>query len=455
MRQLQPVLWTKGTLLTPQHLQTQDRFFEDSLRFVFDSLSYCPWGFQELQIDREALGGGLFTISSASGIFPDGLLFDVPDADPAPPAKPLLDQFDTLEVFLAVPSYRDRGTNVSLSGALSDARYVADKEDVRDELRPADEKPIQVARKGLRLITDAESRQGYSTLPVARIKRSAAGIFRLDDEFIPPLLDFSASERLVTIARRLLEILTAKSTELASARREKNQSLADFTSSEIASFWMLYTINTFFPRFRHLFEVSPSATNPKKRAHPEDLYSAMTSLAAALTTFDPEIHPRDLPVYEHGDLSRCFTELDAKLRLLLDRVLPKNYVTLRMAEVRPSIFATSLEKDSYFDATSFNLAIQADMDRGELIREAPRLIKVCSAADIDHRVRNALPALELRHVSRPPAALPIKTKYEYFSLSKSGDVWEAITRARNIAAYVPAKFSGAEIELIILLPKAL
>ena len=29
MKQLQPVIWTKGTLLTPQHLQVQDRYAED------------------------------------------------------------------------------------------------------------------------------------------------------------------------------------------------------------------------------------------------------------------------------------------------------------------------------------------------------------------------------------------------------------------------------------------
>ena len=33
MRQLQPVIWSKGTFLTPQHLQTRDRFLESVLQF--------------------------------------------------------------------------------------------------------------------------------------------------------------------------------------------------------------------------------------------------------------------------------------------------------------------------------------------------------------------------------------------------------------------------------------
>ena len=39
MRQLQPVLWTKGVLLTPQHFQTQDRFLEDLLAMQLSALT--------------------------------------------------------------------------------------------------------------------------------------------------------------------------------------------------------------------------------------------------------------------------------------------------------------------------------------------------------------------------------------------------------------------------------
>lgn len=78
MRQMQPVLWTKGVLLSPQHFQTQDRFLEDLLEFQLSTLAFCPWGFSRLEVDREALAGGSFAIAAAAGILPDGLLFDMP-----------------------------------------------------------------------------------------------------------------------------------------------------------------------------------------------------------------------------------------------------------------------------------------------------------------------------------------------------------------------------------------
>ena len=78
MKQLQPVLWTKGTFLTPQHLQLQDRFLEDSLNFRLQALKFCAWGFSEVVLDQELLADGHLAVSRASGIFPDGLLFDIP-----------------------------------------------------------------------------------------------------------------------------------------------------------------------------------------------------------------------------------------------------------------------------------------------------------------------------------------------------------------------------------------
>src|SRR5579883_3402343 len=94
MPRLQPVIWSKGTSLTQQHLQTQDQFLESSMHFRLNALAFRPWGFSALQVDREALAAGTFLLTNASGIFPDGLLFDIPRSDPAPPPKPLLDYFE-------------------------------------------------------------------------------------------------------------------------------------------------------------------------------------------------------------------------------------------------------------------------------------------------------------------------------------------------------------------------
>ncbi|MGH7836340.1 MAG: type VI secretion system baseplate subunit TssK, partial [Candidatus Binataceae bacterium] len=233
----------KGTFLSPQYLQTQDRFIESMLQFRTESLSFAPWGFARLQIDQAALSAGYLAIADAAGIFPDGLLFDIPDSDPPPSPKPLADAFDpeqeTLDVYLAIPHFRDRGLNVTIAQSNADTRYVAEVSMLRDENTGASEKPVQVARKNFRLLLEGESQQHISTLRIARVRRTPAGTFQLDPRFAPPLIDFASSDFLMAIARRLVEILTAKSSLLSGTRRQKNLSLADFGAADIANFWLL------------------------------------------------------------------------------------------------------------------------------------------------------------------------------------------------------------------------
>jgi type VI secretion system protein ImpJ len=450
MKRLQPVIWTKGTLLNPQHLQVQDRFLESNLEFQLDALSFRPWGFRRLRLNQEALSNGMVAIGEAAGIFPDGLLFDVPNCDPGPPARSLADAFDpdqeSLDVFLAVPNTREQGINVSPAGRDTDARFRPEYVMVRDENTGLTEKPVAIARKNLRLLFEGEPQEGNSVLRVARVKRTPAGLFQLDPRHVPPLLDIAASDYLTAIVRRLVEILSARSSSLAGTRRQKNQSLADFTASDIASFWLLYTINSHFPVFRHLFETSGG--------HPEELYSAMLSLAGSLTTFSLTIHPRDLAAYDHDDLGGCFTNLDEKLRLLLETVVPANFVSLPLKLVQPSIYATALAEDRYLVNTRMYLAITAEISQADLIAKTPYLIKVCSANHIEHLVRQALPGVPLNHVAAPPSSIPVKLAYQYFSLSQSGPAWESVGRSRNLAAYIPSEFANVQAELIILLPSA-
>jgi type VI secretion system protein ImpJ len=449
MKRLQPVIWMKGTFLNAQYLQSQDRFLDNTLQFQMESLSSYPWGFSDLRLDQEALAAGNVALTRATGIFPDGLLFDIPDADPVPPARPIAEYFEQdqnqVDVYLSIPAYREKGLNVSMGNRNADTRYLADVIMLRDENSGLAEKPVQVARKNFRFLFEGENLKGYSSLRIARVRRTTAGTFQLDARFQPPLLDIQTSDYLMSIARRLVEILSAKSSILAGQRRQKNLSLADFPTSDIANFWLLYTINSHFPQLQHIYET--------KKGHPEDLFNVMLSLAGCLTTFSTKVHPRDLPKYDHDDLEPPFTDLDEKVRDLLETVVPSNYISLPLKLVSPHIYATALADDKYFRDTRMYIAISSEMNEGELIAKAPQLIKVCSANHIEHLVRQALPGVVMTHTPRPPAAIPMKLNHQYFSLNMSGVYWEAVLRGRNLAAYVPGDFPAPQLELIVLLPE--
>lgn len=448
MRQLQPVLWTKGLVLSPQHLQVQDRFFEDRLGFHLQSLLRWPWGFTRLTLDEAALATGAVSVLEATGSFGDGTVFDVPGADAAIPPRTIGDQWTADEpsmlVHLAIPEYRSDGRNVAASDSESQARYRVDVVELRDEVTGLSERPLQIARKNIRLLLEGEPLEGYATLPAARVKRGAAGQMQLDPEFVPPLLDFTASPPLTLLARRLVELLTTRSAALSAMRRQKNLDVAQFSTSDIANFWLLYTVNLHLPVLRHFAE--------SRRGHPVDLFEEMLGLAGTLTTFSTSAHPNDFPAYNHLNLGPTFQRLDSMLRNLLETAVPENVISLSLREVDASIHAVSVDEDRLLAAPRVYLAVRSRLPRQDLVRLVPQLVKVSSNDRISMLVRQATGGLGLTHVPAPPSAVPVKLDFEYFQVERAGAEWDAIVRARNLSCFVPNEFGQANLELVFLLP---
>ncbi|AHG93006.1 type VI secretion protein, VC_A0114 family (plasmid) [Gemmatirosa kalamazoonensis] len=450
MASLHPVLWTKGTLLTPQHLQAQDRYLDELLRLQLGAFTFCPWGFSRLEFDREALAGGTVVLRAATGRFPDGLMFDAPASDPPPPPRALdvawaQDQ-RALLVSLGVPEYRPGARNVAVrealgTGAAATARWRAEELLTRDETTGMAERPIQVARPNLRLLFAGETAEGYTAMPVARLLRSPAGEVTLDPSFVPPLLDVSASPALTGIARRVVERVAAKASALGGARRQRSLGLADFSVTDVAAFWLLYTLNTHLPVLRHLQEV--------RGGHPSDLWEAMLALTGALTTFAPT--PPPLPTYDHARLGESFAALEARLLELLETAVPETAVSLPLRPVRPSVQAVALEQEKWLSAPQWYLAVRSPLRQADVVPRVLHGCKVGSADVVDTLIRQALPGLELAHVAQPPGGVPVKLDFLYFAIRRAGPAWDAVARARNLAVYVPTELGEARFELVIVL----
>jgi type VI secretion system protein ImpJ len=447
MRHLPPVLWTKGVLLTPQHLQAQDRHHEDVLAFQVGALSFCPWGFSRVEIDTDALASGTLVVNAVSGRFSDGLLFDAPLSGPTPPPKACMEAFgadqSSLIVYLGVPEYRPGARNVARVGDAVLTRWHADEQLARDETTGLTERPIQVAPPTLRLLLEGESLEGYTVLPLTRVQRGASGDLSIDRSYVPPLLDIGASDYLGSMARRLVERLAARSASLAGSRRQRNQELADFSVADVGAFWLLYTVNTHFPPLRHIAEV--------RRGHPNALWEAMVALVGALSAFATHADARTLPTYDHLRLGEGFTELERRLYELLDGAVVDAAVSVPLKPVRPTLHAAAVEQVSWLDAPQWFLAVSAPVRQQELIPKVLQGCKVGSADVVDTLIRQALPGLEMAHVSAPPPAVPVKLDFQYFAIRKAGGAWDAIARARNIAVYVPAELVDARFELVVVL----
>ena len=107
------------------------------------------------EIDDDALRNGTLAVVHARGIFPDGLLFKMPEADPLPPPRPIADIFpsdrDKLTVYLSISARKPDGVNCALTEtAANETRFTAQTTSVLDETTGRETRnPCALERKTL------------------------------------------------------------------------------------------------------------------------------------------------------------------------------------------------------------------------------------------------------------------------------------------------------------------
>jgi type VI secretion system protein ImpJ len=438
--------------LSPQHFQSQDQFFGDLLQFRSGASNFANYGVTELRIDAETLANGVCKLVAARGFLPDGEPFDMPESDELPPGREIAKLFSPdrkfIDVYLALPERKINARNVTLpaqrpAGGPAETRYVTETRLVPDDNLGSDEKPVQVARKSFRLILGGEFRDGFSSLRIAQIGRNAAGAPILNPAFIAPCMDLSSSEYLMSLLRRQVEILVTKSATLAGPRRERSKGSVSVSASETANFWLLHTVNSYLPELRHIFKV--------RHGHPEVAFTAMLRLAGALSTFSTEGGPADLPDYDHDDLGLCFTRLDARIRDLMETVIPSKYFPIPLTLSDRFIWTGTVPDDNLFKNTQFYLAVSASMGVDDIIRKVPQYLKLAAPDDIERLIRNALAGVTLRHVQVPPSQIPMRLENQYFLLNQGGPIWERIVMARRLAVSAPAEINDPKLEVLVVM----
>jgi type VI secretion system protein ImpJ len=430
--------------LGPHHFQAQGRYFEDSIQFAAAALWSHPYGFIGYGLDAEALTNGTVSIVHARGILPDGLPFHMPEHDSPPPARPIEGLFpptrEGILVYLAIPQRRLDGMNCA-SEDTADVRFVAEMRPLVDETTGRDERDIRIARKNLRLLLDTEPMDGLAAMPIARVIRDGAGHYIYDAEFVPPCLQISASERLMLIVRRLIEILQEKSSSLARTASAKGE--GEYSAGEIANFWLLHSVNSSHAALRHLWMV--------KRGHPEDLFIELSRLAGALCTFSLDSHPQTLPSYDHDSPQRCFDELDRHIRMHLEITVPTNCLAIKLTRVADYFYEGDVTDTRCFGRSRWVLGVRSAVGEADLITRVPQLVKICSAKFIAELVKRAVAGLPLLHLPMPPPAVPTRLEMQYFSISKSGPFWDNVVQTARVGIYVPGDLPDPELELLVVI----
>lgn len=446
MSERRPVVWSEGLLLSPQHFQQADRALRHLVAHRFRMAANFDWGFTRTSIDSEAIKNGRVVLAGAEGVLPGGGSFALPEDDPLPPQRAIEGHFDSkqeamtlyLGVAAASPSRPQLG-DVGKPGAPG-PRFSADTAELPDDNTAQNARPVEVQRRHFQVLFPDDALGEYDTLPIAEVVRTGEGAYALRESYVPPCLSIGASDTLMRQVRSLFDMLLGKSSALGDQRRQRG-GIADFSAQDGANALLLYTVDARIPAMSHAIL--------HRSAHPEDVYLELMELAGQLCTFSDEIHPKDLPAYDHRALTATFARVEAVLRELM-KVKPVDKATRIVLEDKGArIWLGQLTDERLLlPDTGIYLGVRADQEEQKLAAELPSKIKIASLDKIDTLIAHALRGVPLIYQRVPPASLPVKNNYLYFQLDPKGDSWETVKAAKNVAIYVPPDVPNVSLEML-------
>ncbi len=432
------VIWSEGLFLRPHHFQQHDRYLEHLLDTRCASLQAHGWGITELEIDKNLLSLGKFSIIVCKGILPDGTPFSIPDDTPPPAPLPIPEELHSENVYLGLPLRHQGSVETDSSDAKESlARFNPREIDVSNNVAGHESTAaLQVGHLRLRLLLDNEDRNNFVCLGLARIleSRPDKGVV-LDDAFLPTCLNCSASPILKGFITELQSLLEHRCEALAGRVSEAGRGGV----AEIADFLMLQLVNRSLPLVTHLANLPG--------LHPEAYYRAALQIAGELATFTSEKKcPPAFPIYQHDDQENTFAPLMKELRRSLSMVLEQNAISIPLEERKYGVRVASFADKNLLREAQFVLAIKADVNQKVLQNTFPSQVKIGSVEHIRQMVNSGLPGIGLRLLPVAPRQIPYHAGFTFFELDESSKHWQGLGQSGAFALHISGDFPGLELE---------
>ena len=426
--------------LTPHHFQQSDRYQEALILEGKAFVNPFYWGVNTLEIDPDALVNGSLALLRLKGVMSDGFSIDIPDRDPAPPIRSVQALFpatlDHLDVYLGLPLERTGAANCASSDSDRLTRYISEPVQTPDLNTGEQIREVTVARGNFKVFFSNEEMSNFTTLKVAALVRTPAGVIVLKEDYIPPCLAISASAPLLQRLQGLVSILSAKANLLTGQRLN-----AAGGGGDLVQFSLWYTLNTALPLLSHFIRIGA--------IHPETFYRTLVQLAGSLVSFSSHHRLADLPAYHHTDLHKTFHTLDGYIRAIVEESSKSRQQVIPLSKVTENVWEGTISDERILQSGEFFLGVSGSILDSQ-IPSIPKKVKIASKNDIDLMVTAALPGLRIVHAPRPPSALSIQPGSQYFKIDQQGEHWKAICQSGKVGLYVPMELQEFEFELLVI-----
>ena len=395
------VQWSEGMLLSPQHLQQNDIYWQEHLRHRLAGIAPNFWGLRRLEVE---LVKDVITVKEMECVLPNGLAVAWPGNFPRKP-EPLL-QADVSgcragdrpqRLWLLVP---ERGMGAARAGD-PERRY-----DSQLGLMTADENTgdgdVPVGRLQIRceLVLGAlNPSPGLGACPLLEVVRDAQGMLHISD-YLPPMQCLDAGRHLGTAG--LLHQL--------SARHELWWGYTQQFATEASGFGPEGRLNSGGVRnmlvARHLAgALPPMSVLLHGAAHPERLYECLAGTVGRVAQFAASPLPLKMAPYQHDD---CLPQFQAAWRYIEDTLAvefervrqdrlraPQPEYDIRPFQIQgPGGFSYKLPQQ-----VEGHLIIEVKRKDGQTIEEAGRWLSQADIADaslIPQLQRQRVPGARVR-----------------------------------------------------------
>ncbi|WP_368175370.1 type VI secretion system baseplate subunit TssK [Aeromonas sp. R5-4] len=432
------VIWREGLFIKPQHFQQQQRHSDYALHARLSALSDYFYGLQSLAINEDYLGFGRIALVGATGILPDGTVFNIPNDDVLPTPLEITDaSVANQKVYLALPLSVSGVNEVNQGGQVA-TRLQAHRHDVRDlHSEGGDVVSLEVGRVSLRLMLEREDRSAYASLAIARIldKRPDGGLV-LDLNFMPCSISVSAIPPL----KRFLGESAGLVAERARSLSQRIAAPGQQGVADVAEFMMLQLLNRAQPQLSHLARLGT--------LHPERLHEALVQLCGELMTFTDESRlPPEFPAYRHDDQQVSFEPVMLALRQALSTVLSPRAVSIQLRKHQYGVMVAMVNESELMQSADFVLAVRARMPQEQLRKQLLQQTKVASSDKIRELISLQLPGIPLLPLPVAPRQLPYHAGYSYFQLDRQSPAWQMLAVSNTLAFHIAGDFPELDMQL--------
>lgn len=436
------VIWSEGMFIRPHHFQQQTRYVENYIECRVSPTRSYPWGMNELTIDKPLLALGKFNIISASGVFPDGTPFNIPESDDPPEPLELDVNVRDQVIYLSLPVRHPGTVEVDMEGSAEGlARNHVHEYQVRDSNSGVDDiSHLQVGKLRMRYLLESEEKGQYARLGIARIDEVGSdGLISLDTHFIPPTLNCASDTVLTGYIKELNGLLHQRGEALAGRVTASGQGGA----AEITDFLLLQIVNRYEPIIAHYVTLVG--------LHPLQFFEKTLELAGEISTITSvSKRPPEFGPYMHESLGESFLPVMQALRDSFSMEVQSRAIPVALQEKGYGIKVAIIPDKTMLDDSSFVLVVSADISMEEIRTLLPSHIKIGPVEQIRDLVTRALPGIKLTAMPVAPRQMPYNAGSVYFELDSSSEFWDGLKVSGGIAMHLGRDFPGIKLELWVV-----